>query len=242
MKKLIIIMTILLLTGCGVKEKANLIISSDKNVEFQLLEAYNNELIDAYLNDINETNKTYSDSERWQCLEDEYSNVIEQDPEIILEKYEVDDYKGYRIIKNIGNIDSITGDDAGLDISEDLNIANNKIFVKEGNKYISKLHFTKISINEGVDYDLTFSVTLPVEPISHNAHKVSEDKKTLIWNLVSTKDIEINFEFEFSEEKKAEENKIINSKNNLIIIVGISVLAIVAIVIFILKRKNKEEF
>ena len=43
----------------------------------------------------------------------------------------------------------------------------------------------------------TFSLTLPKASISNNATTVSEDGKTLTWNLVSGNISTIEFEFEF---------------------------------------------
>lgn len=78
-------------------------------------------------------------------------------------------------------------------------------------------------------FDLKFSVTLPSEAISNNATEVSEDKKTLTWDLTETEDIEFSF-------------KATNSIMNYILIGGGIALAIIIIVIIIaVSKKNKKK-
>lgn len=78
-------------------------------------------------------------------------------------------------------------------------------------------------------FDLKFSVTLPSEAISNNATEVSEDKKTLTWDLTKTEDIEFSF-------------KATNSIMNYILIGGGIVLALaIIIIIVVVSRNNKKK-
>lgn len=237
MKKVIIILSILLLTGCGVQDKTSMIINEDKSINIEVLKAIDNELIDNAINQNDETDKTYTDEERWKYLDDSIVEQMKEYPNINYEKYENEEYKGYKFIVKINNIDDVTSDDASYDISDLINDTT-KLFKKEDNKYISKIEYTGVGVIEGVDYDLSFTITLPNEPLSHNADKVSEDKKTLTWDLLNSNDGEINFEFSFDKEENKNEKK-----DNKILIIGITVgiVAIISLVI-ILKYRKKEEF
>lgn len=74
----------------------------------------------------------------------------------------------------------------------------------------------------------TYKLVLPYKAISNNASTVSEDGKTLTWNLVSDGVSNINFSFS------------VYNLTNLLIIVGGAVLLIVLIVVIIIVVKNKK--
>ena len=238
MKKMFIVSLILiLLSGCGVKNNVFMTINEDKSLNLVVLEAYDNETIDGALKEENNKDKTYTDEERWEFLDERLKSKIKDLPLATAEKYENGDYKGYKFIIDIANIDEITGDGVNFNLDNILQVPTSKIFKKEDNEYISQIHFTGIDIIENVNYDLSFSVTLPFEPLSHNATTVSDDKKTLTWNLVSTTDKDIKFSFNFPGEEVVEE------KNNNKLIIGISVSAVVSVIVVlvILKFRKKEE-
>lgn len=84
-------------------------------------------------------------------------------------------------------------------------------------------------------FDLKFEVTLPSEAIKHNATKVSDDKKTLTWDLTKTDKIEFSFQTNGS-----------SAMMTYIIIGSIALLVIAAVVIIIItnnkKKKNMQNF
>ena len=82
-------------------------------------------------------------------------------------------------------------------------------------------------------FDLKFEVTLPVEAISNNATKVSDDKKTLTWDL--TKENNIQFSFKTNDSSAMITYIIIGC------IAGIVVAAIVIIVVVNKNKKNKNQ-
>ena len=104
------------------------------------------------------------------------------------------------------------------------------MFQKRGNNY-----FTEFSAGEPVDtsdtegYDITYNVkyivNLPNKAISHNATEVSEDGKTLTWDLTQSLDT-ISYEFAFS--------------NNTVMYIIIGVLVVCAVVAFVLLNKKKK--
>ena len=227
----------MLFTGCGIKQDISMTINNDKSLNLEIIKVADNELIDKAINEENNTDKTYTDQERWAYIESEYLEQINTTG-FKFEKYESGEYKGYKFYIKIDNIDDITDDEASFDIDNNLGIQSSKVFKKEKNKYVSKIYFTNVELFEGEETEMLFSVTLPVEPISHNATSVSEDKKTLTWNLVSSTDKEIKFEFSFPNEQ-VEDSK---NKNKLIIGIVASIIILIIIVLIILKIRKKEEF
>ena len=242
MKKIILLLLLLLLTGCGMQKSTRFIIHDDKSMDVVIIECYDDEIIDNTMNEENNADKTYSDEERWQFIEENYSYFNSLDG-VIYEKYEKDDYKGYKLNIKIDNIDNITGDETNFNLDNDYDILNYKVFKKDGNKYVASIDYSGFSINEDMDYNLEFNVTLPVIPISHNAMSVSEDEKTLTWNLVTSKDGKINFEFILEDDMEIEEvEKKENIKNAFVYIICAVILVIlILIVILILKFKKKKD-
>lgn len=239
MKKVIIILSILLLAGCGVQDKTSMTINEDKSINIEVLKAADNDFIDQAINEKYESDKTYTDEERWKYIDDTINEGMKDYPNVLYEKYENGEYKGYKFIVKINNIDDVTADDAKFNISDFLYAESSKLFQKNEDTYLSKIYYIGFQVLEEADYDFSFTLTLPNEPISHNADMVSEDKKTLTWDLLKPNDGEIKFEFTFDDNKKEE----VEEENNIILIissiVGIIVLLVIIIVIF--KKQKKVE-
>ena len=75
--------------------------------------------------------------------------------------------------------------------------------------------------------DLSFNVTLPYSQKSNNASDVSSDGKELKWNLSSTSEQNIEFEFE------------LYNMTTIYMAAGIAVLLIIIVVVAILSKKKK---
>lgn len=233
---------VLALTGCSMKAEYNMEIREDKSMDFSIIMAMDDELIEGMLSmenmDISEAGEEtegYTEEEKWAFVESSFEENSEEDektPEELgfkKEKYEVDDYKGFKFVKTIKNIDDISGDKANFDLENFEEISDKVVFVKKGNKY--KANFVLENENEesaaGADvmFDIQFVVTLPQESISNNADKVSEDGKTLTWNLIDEQQKNIEFEFELAS-------------NNTILIISIAIFAIGLIAVIIVISKN----
>ena len=80
--------------------------------------------------------------------------------------------------------------------------------------------------------DMTFQITLPNESISNNATSISNDKKTLTWDLVTNENKEISVTFALPNENK-----------NLIIYggIGLGVLLILIILIIVISKNKKKK-
>ena len=77
MKKIVFVL-LLLLTGCSLNHEMNLVINDNKQVNFSVLEVYDDELIDLAINDGEESSKEYTDEERWNFLEEKLNESKEQ--------------------------------------------------------------------------------------------------------------------------------------------------------------------
>jgi len=245
------IMVMALVTGCGMKTNYALDIKEDKSLNLQVTMLMDNELIDTMLGmnfdvedeteEETEEEKTYTDEERWEYLQ----SAFVSDENVTYEQYEEGDFKGYIITVSGGNIDDFTNSKA----SEKYNLASSTdseeeenpiLFIKKGNDYVSNITFDSEdsesmsgmdSYSSSMDvFEMSMTVKLPVKATSNNADEVSEDGKTLTWNLNESKDI--NFRFNFDGK----------SSNNIIYICcGCAVVAVVAIATCVVVVKNKKK-
>ena len=246
MKKLrnliMVLLVMVLVSGCKLKAEYNMQINKDKSGSFNIIVAMDDELLETMLaqEDENATSKEYTDEDKWKYL-DSMFNDDESSPEaagFTVNKYEKDKFKGYEYFIKIDNIDDYSGKEASFDLDDLANFKESKIFVKDGNKYKAKITFDMDDLNtesyQGIDlssiYDMKFIVTLPDKPISSNATTVSEDGKTLTWDLTKLDDKGIEFEFELA-------------KDNTILYVGIGValvILVVIILVIVLTKKNSK--
>lgn len=257
LKKIFILCAaILLVSGCSMKSEYKMEISSDKSMKFSVTSAMDDELIEALLSMQNNPNidtdsnciddetgmtncgsssdeeKEYTDEEKWNMLESSIEG--DENPEdfgFTKTRYEKDKYKGFTYSIYISNIDKISSDTANFTFEDFKEISKKIVFVKKGNNYKANLSITSNEETEGydIDADIKFIVTLPNKPTNHNATKVSEDGKTLTWDLAD-KDTQ-NIEFEFS---------LINPLLIYAIIGGAGLLIIIIILLIIIKRKKKK--
>ncbi|MBE6138462.1 MAG: hypothetical protein E7173_01800 [Firmicutes bacterium] len=201
-----------LLSGCSLKYEYNVTIKPDKSMDFSIIMAMDEELIDGMLSMQSQTGEQtkHTDEERWEMLEEaatEDTATEDTDPAnfgFTTEKYRKDQYYGYKYNKKISNIDDISGTQANFKLEEFQNISDKTVFVKNGNVYKANLVLTseeQSESTEGYDIgiDMLFVITLPNKPISHNATSVSEDGKTLTWNLLKESSKDIEFEFSLNE-------------------------------------------
>lgn len=236
-KVVFLFVMVLVLSGCTMKTEYGMEIKKDKSMDFSILMAYDNELIDGMLSmeEQDDTQMSYTDEQRWAMLEE--SNDTDDNPlgnGFKAKKYEKGEFKGYIYTKTISNIDDISGDKANFSLEEANTISDKVVFVKDNNKY--KANFVLTSENQeasteeyNVGIEMKFVVTLPNKPISHNATKVSDDGKTLTWDLLETGSKNIEFEFCFKD----------NTMLYVGIGLGIVVLITIIAIVFINKNKNK---
>ena len=210
----LLLVAVVLITGCTMKENVNMKISSNKDVKASIIIAMDDEMIDAMismkesgsLNPDESEKKTYTDEERWKYLESDDS-ALEVPDDFTTKKYDKDGFKGYVAEKNLGSIDNLSTTEAG----ERQNIVSDsddeffvgKLFIKDGTKYSSNM---KIDLGDeaqdmssyesyGAVFDMKLVIEFPKVPLSHNANEVSSDGKTLSWNLLKNQDVDFTFDF-----------------------------------------------
>lgn len=174
-----------------------------------------------------------------------------------IQKYDVDSYDGYELIKNITNIDEVSSEE---DVIYDLNklTNNNNIFKvikeKDKNTYIAKFKLDSSSFNtleetgdiedledmeepiDGVEEEIVvdnneeiiFNVKLPSKAINSNATIKENDGKSLSWVLNDSNEL-FEFSFEFKNEKD----------NKSILVELIITIVIVAAVLWLSKKRNE---
>lgn len=235
-KKVLISLLLLLLTGC-VKSNITMTVNSDKSM---ILTGY-------YL-----VSDSVKNTKEFLDYKLDVSSMIKRGFDI--KTYSEEGYIGNKITKTYPNIDNVSAatpvevklSDFGKSSFSDIQLFT----VKKGllkNKYtaIFKYDLTKSAsaaesvvtpsvTNSGNDIeslikeekvDIKYSITLPSKSLSNNATSVSEDATTLNWILTEGKINDINYEFE------------LYNKSN-IIILAFSLIAIVFVVYVVIKLKS----
>ena len=148
-----------------------------------------------------------------------------------VEDYNQDEYKGVKISKKF-KISEVSSDSEVKFSLKDLEETAKPIMLQKiGNKKY-KANFvldTRTSDGQsGSGVDISYTVTLPNKPISHNANSV--DGNTLTWTADLGEEKAINYEFS------------LGGISTSLIIIGIIVVAAVAIVIvvIVMGKKNKQ--
>lgn len=248
-KILLLVLGVLLLGGCKAKFETNMSINEDKSMNLKIIEGFDDELINAMMS-MNESSsleeieevKEYTDEEQRKFLQenlfksDEAFASVEEEG-FVVEEYQDNTYMGYMVIKNIENIDNYVGDNTNFSLSSYEDFNSKKIFTKYGNVYKGRILFENAENEEAaetydIDFEYVFTLTLPNKVISSNATTVSEDGKTLTWNLVNSNIYAIEFEFEFP-------SFLTMIKDNMFIVAGIAIVIILIIVVLITLIINK---
>lgn len=202
----------------------------------------------------------YSDDETGLSEEDGIDDSEEENNQFDAESYKFLEEKGYKVeeyteetengtltgvkvSKTFDNIDDITKEtEKKIDFVtffEEEGFDDSQIFTKSGNNYKGMFTFDfSQDDGEGMDFsqydsyfDIQYKITLPNKVISSNATNVSEDGKTLTWDLSYGKINEVNFEFSFGKDNAM-----------LFIIIGIAVgVAVIGVVVFLLMKNKKNK-
>ncbi|MBR3117042.1 MAG: hypothetical protein IKF36_04135 [Bacilli bacterium] len=210
---LVAIFAVILLVGCGMKEKVGLIISNDKKVSFEIKILMDDELIDTMLSmsdgglDDSGNSKTYTDEERWNYFKDNLCTSTTSEEDYTCETVTEGNYKGAVLKVTSKDISEFVA----LDTAEKVNLASigesrlDSLFKLNDDVYSSNFEYQMS--DTGMDYSqyrdqmsafsVTFEVTLPNKPISNNADEVSSDGLTLTWDLSKGVSKSLDFSFKF---------------------------------------------
>lgn len=230
LKLLALAFVMLLFTGC-VRYDVDMTINNDKSMDLKITTAMADS-VKGYMGE------AASDGEK------EKEELKKQGLEV--EDYAQDGYTGYTVKKHYNSIDELsTTEDVTADITA--NGKNEKMFkvtkgflgdtykatFKSGDANSYSKQMESYKDNESYkEYmkgmEIKFIINLPTKAKSSNATTVSNDGKRLEWDLMTTPNVE--FEFELS-----------NTTNLIIVIGGICAVAAIAICVtaIVLKKKRK---
>ena len=242
-KTFLALIMVFALTGC-VKYNMNMEVNANKEVKLELIYAIDT----SYMEQFN-TNEENQDDTTTEAEDDDTNNGVKaEDYNFLKEKgYTVEEFKeekdgkkynGVKISKTFKSIDDITKEEEkSIDINKLLGdkdtFDDSQFFSKKGNTYKADLVFNFKENGDdsmgslGNNFDLKYSIKLPVKAKEDNATEKSADGKTLTWNLKYGEENKINYSFELN-------------KNNTIIYIGIgvSILVVAGIATVILKKKK----
>ena len=203
------------------------------------------EYLDSYFSsgEFNE-DKFFSDEDREELESKGYTVETNLDEENY--SYQV------HISQHFDNIDDVSSTSLDtVNLESVFNGDTNNIFFlkKDNNTYQANYTWTMNNddIDQNIDIDMndiiTFSyeVTLPNAAISNNATLVSSDSKTLTWNLDLNENSNVNYEFSFNNNNSSESSDVSNNTLKIVsicLIAGGSIGLVIAIVVFMKKRKN----
>ncbi len=254
----VVLMAVLLVSGCKMKAEYNMAIKKDKSMDLSVIIGMDDEMLNLMLasdegDDITSGGSDYTDEQKWAYL-DESLDLGElkdsEDEEVKVDKYTDDGFKGYKVVFKVKNIDDISGSKGSDAISDLSDFGDKELFIKDGNKYSLKFTINDMkdvaeeaeaSSTEGLNmdmssiFDLKFVISLPDKPIKHNATSVSEDGKTLTWDLMKQGDTPIEVDFELG-----------SGNSNLLLYVSLGALCLAVVIVVIValigkKKKGKME-
>ena len=249
------IMAVAVLAGCSMKESIGFKIDGDKKVSMSVTIAYDKEFVDGLVSMNGTSSDQITDEMRWEAVKDD------GDMEgFTAKKIEEEGKYGYVYTKELGTLDEISTEDKNAErvsLSDDEFTKSKAFFVKDGNTYKSNMKIDKTDESfqqmdqykeYNIDFDVKLVVELPNKSTSNNASEVSEDGKTLSWNLLTAENID--FEFTFDSASKAttgsntNKTSSVTDKSNMIVYIGIGgacVVAIIAVIIVMSSKKGKVE-
>lgn len=204
-----ILVTIILLTGCTIKNENDMFIDENGNMNYEIIIAFDREFL---RNVINMNN--FNNDDLIEITDDVMKEFVMNDATIRvsyldgLEKQEYIDnnYIGTKYIYKVDDIDTISDtNDVAVNLGNYQStekLINQKLFTKSSYKYSANFIFDlQSNANyEGINYITKFKLTLPGKAIKHNATRVSGDGRTLIWDLSNTTN-EVYFSFSLKGNK-----------------------------------------
>lgn len=189
MKKLIcLILMLFLVTGCTFKGEYRVDIKKSKEVNFGITIAFDDQLLDYFIALNGDSTQNYTDEQRWEMIE---KLIIEENGQspvdcgFVSSRYENEEYKGLTFTKTFSSIDDLVSSDANLNFNKLTNTEDIKMFTNDNGVYSLKLFYERSENEQEISsyMDFKFIVTLPNKPINHNATSISEDEKTLTWDI-----------------------------------------------------------
>lgn len=211
LKVFAVLLCILLLSGCAIKNDVSLNIKGDGSLEYKVFFGMDSELL-SNLIQMNNTDITEEEVIDEDTLVKFASENIKAP---YLEGFTVEpgkngEFYGNNYIYKVDDINKVSSNDAvKVNVADYENeeklLKDQKLFSVNKDIYSGNFIFDLTVEDEGessemaeIEYFYDFSVTLPTKAISSNASSVSEDGKTLTWDLKHGELNEVKFEFRLS--------------------------------------------
>lgn len=217
----IIAMLLFILTGC-VNVNYEVTLNEDGSADVAFVYAFDKETLEQ----MGTTSESMTEDMQEQSQESGYK----------IETYSDDKMEGFKAIKHLDNASSLSlsevfGEENVKDTDE------NKISIeKKGSKVIfsqnAEIDLTSMDESTASVVTMKYTIKLPVKAGENNANEVSEDGKTLTWNLTAG---QVN-KVEFKAEKGG-----INIIPIIVVVAVIVVACIVFVIIKVVKKDKKEE-
>ncbi len=199
---LIFTLSIYTLTGCSLKQYLEMNITEDENVSMSIIIAMDNEMIDNMINsdniildgenNIDSKKQEISDEQRWEYINESSNDFSDKFKK---EKYDIDNFKGYKYTINLGKLSDISIEKAEdkIDLSKIFNgeeLQSRSLFIKNGVVYKSNIKYSNSEKNNysnyekyGASFNINFVINLPQKSISNNADNIENNGKKLSWDL-----------------------------------------------------------
>ena len=197
----------ILLCSCSIKNDNNLTIKSDGTLEYDVLLAFDKELLENMIsvNNINEESNKKIDTKDMKeyfnkNIKDSYLDGLKK------EQYNDKDYIGNKYSYKIDDINEVSSNRTDTVVINDYDskdkLIDKDLFKKEDDVYTANfIYNTDENGYGGINVINTFVVKLPTRGFKHNADEVKDNGKTLIWHVDNIKDKKINFSFKLKDKK-----------------------------------------
>ena len=253
-KILLILVGILLLSGCTFKNTNNMSIDKEGKFDYSFTVTLDKDTLTTIIQSENE-NAEITDEAMLKYMDNINYPFLEG-----LEKTTVsdDEYIGYKYSYNVDHIDKLSDEktnQVNLNFySQTQKLKDLKLFKKIDNKYQANFVFNlnneeiltksdditpsddiatttddKIDLNK-INFITEFSVTLPYKALTHNAESMTNEGKTLNWSIDVNKNETVKFTFSLLH---------IELIKQIALIIG-SVIILLALMLIIARKKKKK--
>lgn len=253
-KILLILIGVLLLSGCTFKNTNNMSIDKEGKFDYSFTVTLDKDTLTTIIQSENE-NAEITDEAMLKYMDNMNYPFLEG-----LEKTTVsdDEYIGYKYSYNVDHIDKLSDEktnQVNLNFySQTQKLKDLKLFKKIDNKYQANFVFNlnneeiltksdditpsddiatttddKIDLNK-INFITEFSVTLPYKALTHNAESMTNEGKTLNWSIDVNKNETIKFTFSLLH---------IELIKQIALIIG-SVIILLALMLIIARKKKKK--
>ena len=253
-KILLILVGVLLLSGCTFKNTNNMSIDKEGKFDYSFTVTLDKDTLTTIIQSENE-NAEITDEAMLKYMDNMNYPFLEG-----LEKTTVsdDEYIGYQYSYNVDHIDNISDEktnQVNLNFySQTQKLKDLKLFKKIDNKYQANFVFNlnneeiltksdditpsddiatttddKIDLNK-INFITEFSVTLPYKALTHNAESMTNEGKTLNWSIDVNKNETVKFTFSLLH---------IELIKQIALIIG-SVIILLALMLIIARKKKKK--